>query len=116
MTKELNLKTKILLGYLVVVVILVGVASWSIYNFMTLNDAINDIMVENYRSVIAAEGMMEALERQDSAELIFVFGQQEKALEIFKKNQMEFMKELSRAEDNITIAGEEEILNNINKE
>ncbi|MFO7819688.1 MAG: ATP-binding protein [Halanaerobacter sp.] len=116
MTKKLNLKTKILFGYLLVVVILVGVASWSIYNFMTLNDAINDIMVENYRSVIAAEGMMEALERQDSAELIFVFGQQEKALEIFEKNQMEFMKHLSRAEDNITIEGEKKILENINQE
>ena len=115
MTKNLNLKTKILVGYLLVVIILIGVASWSIYNFMTLNDAINDIMVENYRSVIAAEGMMEALERQDSAELIFVFGQKEKALEIFQRNQMEFMKHLSRAEDNITIEGEKEIIDDINK-
>ncbi|MBM7555755.1 ATP-binding protein [Halanaerobacter jeridensis] len=115
MTKKWNLKTKILLGYLLVVIILVGVASWSIYNFMTLNDAINDIMVENYRSVIAAEGMMEALERQDSAELIFVFGQKEKALDIFQRNQMRFMKHLSRAEDNITIEGEKEILDDINK-
>lgn len=114
MTKKLNLKTKILLGYLLIVVILVGVASWSIYNFMTLNNAINDIMVENYQSVIAAEGMMEALERQDSAELIFVFGQEEKALDIFQKNQIEFMKHLSRAEDNITIEGEKEILAAIN--
>ncbi|MGM0500910.1 MAG: ATP-binding protein [Bacillota bacterium] len=115
MTKSLNLKTKILVGYLLVVIILIGVASWSIYNFMTLNDAINDIMVENYRSVIAAEGMMEALERQDSAELIFVFGQKEKALDIFQRNQMEFMKYLSRAEDNITIDGEKEILDDINQ-
>lgn len=103
MAKNLNLRTKILVGYLITVMIIIGVASWAIYNFVSLNESINDIMVENYRSVIAAEGMMEALERQDSAELIFVFGQQKKALDIFKKNQMQFMKHLSRAEDNITI-------------
>ncbi|ADL12887.1 HAMP domain-containing sensor histidine kinase [Acetohalobium arabaticum] len=116
MAKNLNLRTKILVGYLITVMIIIGVASWAIYNFVSLNESINDIMVENYRSVIAAEGMMEALERQDSAELIFVFGQQKKALDIFKKNQMQFMKHLSRAEDNITIDKEKKIIANLNQE
>jgi len=116
MIKNLSLKTKILLGYIVIILITIGVALWSINNFMTLNEAIHDIMVENYRSVIAAENMVESLERQDSAELIFIFGQKERALNIFRENQMQFMKYLSRAEDNITISGEEKIINNINKD
>ncbi|MBM7623382.1 ATP-binding protein [Sporohalobacter salinus] len=116
MTRNLNLKTKILLGYMITIMIIIGVTSWAIYNFISLNESINDIMVENYRSVIAAEGMMEALERQDSAELIFVFGQRKKALDIFQQNQMQFMKHLSRAEDNITISKEKEILSNLNQQ
>ncbi|GAB6138260.1 HAMP domain-containing sensor histidine kinase [Halanaerobaculum tunisiense] len=115
MTNNLKLRTKILLGYIAVIIVLIGVASWSIYNFVSLNESIHDIMVENYRSVIAAEEMMEALERQDSAELIFVFGRREKALDIFKENQMQFMKFLSRAEDNITIEEEKEIIEDLNQ-
>ena len=109
-----NLRKKILLGYLLVVLIIIGVAGWSVYNFSSLNDAIRDIMVENYRSVIASEKMMESLERQDSGELMFLFGQEKKANQIFHENQMQFMKYLSRAEDNITIQDERHIIDSIN--
>lgn len=109
-----NLRKKILLGYLLVVFIIIGVAGWSVYNFSSLNDAIRDIMVENYRSVIASEKMMESLERQDSGELMFLFGQEKKANQIFHENQMQFMKYLSRAEDNITIQDERHIIDSIN--
>ncbi len=116
MKKKFSLKHKILLGYMAITLILIVLAGWAIYNFMSLDESIHDIMVENYQSVIASEGMMEALERQDSAELIFIFGQQEEALEIFQKNQIEFMKHLSRAEDNITIEEENQIISNLNKD
>lgn len=116
MKKKLSLKHKILFGYIAITIILIVLAVWSIFNFMSLDNSIHDIMVENYRSVIASEGMMEALERQDSAELIFLFGQQEEALQIFQENQIEFMKHLSRAEDNITIQEENQIISNLNKD
>lgn len=116
MKKKFSLKHKILFGYAAITLILIVLAGWAIYNFMSLDESIHDIMVENYQSVIASEGMMEALERQDSAELIFIFGQQEEALEIFQRNQIEFMKHLSRAEDNITIKEENQIISNLNKD
>jgi len=116
MKNKVSLKHKILLGYAAITLILIILAGWAIYNFMSLDESIHDIMVENYQSVIASEGMMEALERQDSAELIFIFGQQEEALEIFQRNQIEFMKHLSRAEDNITIKEENQIISNLNKD
>ena len=116
MKNKVSLKHKILLGYAAITLILIVLAGWAIYNFMSLDESIHDIMVENYQSVIASEGMMEALERQDSAELIFIFGQQEEALEIFQKNQIEFTKHLSRAEDNITIEEENQIISNLNED
>ncbi|MCK8825044.1 HAMP domain-containing sensor histidine kinase [Fuchsiella alkaliacetigena] len=109
-----SLKTKILTSYLILILLITGVAVWSINNFLGLSSAINDIMVENYRSVVAAENMMGALERQDSAQLLFLFGKEERGQELFRESEREFLKWLSRAEDNITIAEEEEIIKRIN--
>lgn len=111
-----SLRTKILAGYLILILVITGVALWSISNFSTLSNAINNIMVENYRSVIAAQNMMGSLERQDSAELLFLFDKQEKGLKVFRDNEKDFLKWFSRAEDNITIAKEEKILSKIDQE
>ncbi|SKA08070.1 sensor histidine kinase [Selenihalanaerobacter shriftii] len=111
-----TLKAKILAGYLILILIITGVAFWSINNFLGLSNAINDIMVENYRSVIAAENMIGSLERQDSAELLYLFGKEEKGLKLFRNNEKDFLKWFSRAEDNITIEEEREILDKIDKE
>ncbi|SDC29617.1 MULTISPECIES: sensor histidine kinase [unclassified Candidatus Frackibacter] len=110
-----TLRTKILAGYLILILIISGVALWSINNFLGLSNAINDIMVENYRSVIAAQNMIGSLERQDSAELLFLFGRQDKGTEVYRSNEKEFLKWFSRAEDNITIREERDILNKIDK-
>lgn len=59
--------------------------------------------------------MIIALERQDSAELAHMFSSDEVTSEAFRKNEMEFLKWLSRAEDNITELGEKEILDNISE-
>lgn len=108
-----TLKGKILLGFAVMIIIIAGVTGWSIYNFEILSNAINDIMVENYRSIKASESMVESIERQDSALLLMLRSPEEKGQEIFRKNEKEFYTWLARAEDNITIDGEGEFLNKI---
>ncbi|MGM0508205.1 MAG: ATP-binding protein [Fusobacteriota bacterium] len=113
--KNFHLRNKVLVGYGIMILILISVTIYSVMNFMSLNKAIDEIMLENYNSIIAAENMMEAIERQDSAQLIYSFGQTEKGLEIFGNNEVKFLKYLSRAEDNITIEDEKGIINNINK-
>ncbi|ADO77532.1 HAMP domain-containing sensor histidine kinase [Halanaerobium praevalens] len=109
-----TLKAKILLGFAVMIIIITGVVGWSIYNFETLSNAINDILVENYRSIKASDSMVESIERQDSSLLLLLRSNEKKGREIFRINEKEFYSWLARAEDNITIAGEGEILNKIN--
>lgn len=109
-----TLKGKMLLGFAVMIIIIAGVVVWSIYNFEILSNAINDIMVENYRSITASDAMVEALERQDSALLLLIRAPEDQGQEIFRSNQKEFYTWLARAEDNITIEGEGEILSRIN--
>lgn len=111
---EKSLRWKILLGYLVIAGLLMFTSGWAIYNFFKLNRAINDIMVASYRSVGASQKMIEALERQDSAALMFLFGSSENSLDIFITNQQEFSKWYAVAEGNITFSGEPEILRSIN--
>ncbi|PKM79618.1 MAG: histidine kinase, partial [Firmicutes bacterium HGW-Firmicutes-13] len=108
-----SLRTKILFGYLLLLLITMMVSFWAIYNFMRLREATNNIMVENYRSVVAAENMVRALERQDSAELMFLFNQQPESFTIFIENEERFLSWLNRAEDNITINQEGPLVESI---
>lgn len=110
-----TLKGKILLGFAVMILILAGVVGWSIYNFESLSSAINDILVENYRSIKASDSMVESIERQDSALLLLLRSTEEQGQEIFRRNEKEFYTWLARAEDNITIEGEGAILEKINE-
>ncbi len=109
-----SLKGKIFIGYLLVVIILVMVALWSINNFINLSNSIDNILVENYQSIKASESMIESLERQDSAHLMILNGQIDEGKNTFKEHERDFLKWLARAEDNITINGEEKIIEDIN--
>ena len=92
------------------------ISVWATYNFFRLSGATHDIMVENYNSVLAAQNMMDALERQDSAELLFLFGEQEHWLKVFTENETGFLSWYARAEDNITLPSEAEIIAQIKAE
>ena len=67
-----TLKSKLLIGLLPTLVILVALGLWAIVMFYRLGNNIDVILRENYRSVVAAEGMKEAIERMDSGLLFEV--------------------------------------------
>lgn len=105
-----TLKSKIWFGYAVLLLMIIGVASWATFNFIGLRGAINDILIENYQSIKAAENMNEALERQDSAILLLLQGEEKQGVEFFRENEQDFYRWLVRAEENITIDGETKII------
>lgn len=111
-----SLRRKIIASHLVLVIILIGAGAWGVVNFIRLNGVIQSVTEENYRSVIAAENMVAALERQDSAELLFLLGETGRAQEIFQTGQTDFTIWFGRAEDNITIREEIGIIASIRKE
>lgn len=86
---------------------------WGIYNLRTLGTASEAILRENYRSILAAENMIDSIERQDSGLLLILLGFEEDGRAQFRRNEVEFLQWLSRAQDNITIDGEEETLETI---
>ena len=109
----MKLKSKILLGYSLSLALVVLVGSWGVTNLRRLGKASEAILKENYNSILAAENTIEALERQDSAILLFLLENRDRGSQQFQKNQIEFLKWLGRAEGNITISGEAEIIASI---
>lgn len=109
----MTLKKKILVGYGVAFALMGLVVAWAVVNLVSLGKATDAILRENYRSILAAENMVDALERQDSGILLMFLGEVEKGIAQFRENEADFLQWLARAKDNITIKGEEELVHSI---
>jgi NtrC-family two-component system sensor histidine kinase KinB len=108
-----TLRKKIFIGYGITLVLMVLVLVWAFINLWDLGQASDAILKENYKSILAAENMVYAIERQDSAILLVFAGYEEQGWKQFRENESEFFQWLARAKDNITIEGEETIVKNI---
>ncbi len=106
----MKLRTKILAGYSFGLTLLILVGCWGVWNLWRLGKASDAILQENYQSIRAANGMLDSIERQDSATLIDLLNDDADSIALFQTNEIDFLQWLSRAKDNVTIAGEADIL------
>ena len=104
----MTLRTKLLLGIAPMLVILLGLGLWAVVMFTKLGNNIDVILKENYRSVLAAQGMKEAVERLDSALLFAIGGEEAEAIGQFARNRPEFERHLRVELANITLPHEQE--------
>ena len=109
----MTLRTKLTLGFLPLLAILIGLGLWAIVMFYGLGGSIDVILRENYRSVLAVERMKEALERMDSGCMFEISGRNEKARTQFDKSKVEFDKHLAFEQSNITIPGEQDLVDEL---
>jgi len=108
-----TLRKKIFIGYGITLVLMIVVLIWALVNLLDLGKASDAILRENYKSILAAENMVYAIERQDSATLLLFLGYEDQAWKQFRDNESLFFQWLGRARDNITIEGEERIVKTI---
>jgi two-component system, NtrC family, sensor histidine kinase KinB len=80
----MTLKKKIVIGYCVIFALMGLVVAWAVTNLVSLGKATDNILSENYRSILAAENMVDALERQDSAILLMFLGDARKGIAQFQ--------------------------------
>ncbi len=104
-----TLRTKLLFGLLPTLALLVALGLWAIVMFYHLGGNIDVILRENYRSILAAEGMKEAIERMDSGLLFAVGGRDSHGRRQFNANRPRFEHNLRIEENNITLKGEREL-------
>lgn len=104
----MTLRTKLLLSLsplLAAVVVTVVLGSRTT---KSLGQSSQRVLSENYRSVLAAERMKEAVERIDSAAMFVVAGRDDLAAEQDRASRKRFEDELVAEEANITEPGEKE--------
>ncbi|MEA3476496.1 MAG: ATP-binding protein [Candidatus Cloacimonadota bacterium] len=96
-------------------VLMIVVFIWAFVNLLGLGRASDAILKENYKSILAAENMIDAIERQDSGVLLFSLGYEDEGLNQYRKNESLFLQWFARAKDNITIEDEDKIINTIER-
>jgi len=82
----ISLRYKIGLGYAVLVCIIIAISIFALYNFSRLSNSVSRILKEGYQSMLAADYMIKAVERQENAQVLMLRGNVEANHETFKKN------------------------------
>ncbi|HYU35348.1 MAG TPA: ATP-binding protein [Thermoanaerobaculia bacterium] len=103
-----GLRTKLVLGFVGLLAILIAVGVESITLLSRLGGSIDVILRENYKSVIACERMKESLERMDSGALFALAGHAPQGIALARENSPKFEAALATELGNITLPGEGE--------
>ncbi|HXB21155.1 MAG TPA: ATP-binding protein [Candidatus Solibacter sp.] len=109
----LTLRQKLVLSFAILILLTFAVSAISIYHFVRLGRAVDLVLVNNYTSIVSAENMKEALERQDSAATFYIAGEIDRARQQFNRNVTQFRQQLEIAANNITEPGEKEIVEDL---
>ena len=106
-----SLRSKILLGFTVILLIMFFATLWSIYNFYRLNEQIKITMQQNYISIIAADNMGRALDEQLQSIVIMLNQNFEIGEKLFEKSKQDFYYWYDRARESVPVSEEENIRN-----
>ena len=109
LAKESDVRKRILIGLLPLLMLLVAVGCYAVSLFARLGGAIDVILRENYRSIVASQNMKESAERMDSALFFTLTGEWSRAQQMYDENLPIFDQNLEIELHNLTLPGEAEI-------
>lgn len=110
---DTSLRVKIVWTFAVLVTLSLGGSFWAIYNFYAMGTTVATILRENYQSVLAAENMVKALERQDNALLAQSEGEDVTMAGDFDDNKSAFFAWQNQAAQGGTLPASQVILDSI---
>jgi len=108
-----SLATAIAISYLALTALAAAIGVFSTVRFVELSGSVGRILQGNYRSVRAAEGMVQALERQESARLYQRAGETEAAQTAFAAGRVAFARWYQEAVAGAQIAEQPPLLDSI---
>jgi two-component system, NtrC family, sensor histidine kinase KinB len=111
----LSLRQRILITLIPLLLLLAGIGSAGIVLLFRLGNSVDAILRENYRSVIAMEGLNEAVERIDSSFQFALSGRQEQARQQFTRSWDSYIENLEIEKNNITVPGEGELVERLDR-
>ncbi len=107
--RRLMLRNRIVLGLAPIFILLIAMGIYAVSLFAKLGGAIEVILRENYRSVLAAQNMKESAERMDSALFFSLVGEEQRGRQLYEQNLPVFRENLEVELHNITLPGEKEL-------
>ncbi len=109
------LRTRILLGLAPLLILLLATGGYAVALFSKLGGAIDVILRENYRSVVAAQFMKESAQRMDEGLVFTLAGEEQRGEATFNEYLPIFAANLAAEEKNITIPGEGDLADKVKK-
>jgi PAS domain S-box-containing protein len=110
---EKTLKSRISLIYLILVSLSAFIGLNSVFSLYRLNNSIDGLMTANYKSIKAINQMIESIEKQDYAVLIYIFENNQAGIARFSEAQNDFFKAISIESHNVTEAGEKNLVDRL---
>jgi hypothetical protein len=110
---EVKIRTKILLGFLILAVMLAVAGAYSIYELTSISTSVQKLLDDNYRSINAAKQMVESLEREDSGILLLLSGKWKEGRTTIVDANQNFEDAFDIASHNVTIPGEKNVVDKI---
>lgn len=111
-----TLKMKISLIYIGLVALIALVGFVSVMNLLGLEKSVNGLMTRNYRSISAAQDMLDALQQQDGAVISYISIGGKSAFDNYYAAASKFADAYSAASHNVTEVGEQTVVNAIKQE
>lgn len=108
-----RLRNKVGLGYAVIVLFSVVTSVVALVTLSQLGRTVGTLLRENYNSVIAAETMVKAVQRQENAQISMLVGDVDLAKMMLKENRDEFLRGYELALTAIALPTEPAILDSI---
>ncbi|OHB68937.1 MAG: hypothetical protein A2V70_09645, partial [Planctomycetes bacterium RBG_13_63_9] len=115
-SKKRSFRRQILFGYGVATIWTAIVLVWGLVNLLRLGQASDAILRDNYRSILAAEKMRGAIQQQQAATVLLLVKTDRPLIQQLSGTQQQFLLNLAKAKDNITIPGEAEVLEELERE
>ena len=106
----MSLKARLALGCTLMGLVSAVVGLSGLYGIQTLQRTTERLLTRNTKVSNAAEKMVAALERQDSAALLYLLGKQELGTRLFLKSQQEFLGWYAKAKESAMLASETGLL------
>lgn len=110
-----SLGNRIVRGYLGLVAATIALSVWAVAHFAALGGAAGELLERNFLSVLAGQGMIEAAERQDSSQILYLGGDIEASSTLLREFDGLFRAALIRARANVTEPGEEDTVTAIER-
>lgn len=109
---NIKLKTLILLGYLLMVFVAIILSITGIYFIQKLSFTPDSILSDNYKSIRAAQNMIDEIDNMDNAVIMYISDKSDKSYadKLFFESSKKYFENLVITENNVTEKGELELV------